>query len=122
MKTYAVRVNSDAHGWTLEVPALGRAAFARNIRDVDGKSTDLICAATGLGAADIALDITWPAPIMDALHRIDEARRHRRRAQETEAQTLRDGIRELRECGATFRDVGALVGLSHQRVHQLAEG
>ncbi|WP_200174899.1 hypothetical protein [Tomitella cavernea] len=115
-------MNSDAHGWALEVPAVDRVAFARNIRDVAEKSTDLICAVTGLGAADIALDITWPLPIMETLHRIDEARRHRRRAQANEAETLRDGIRQLRECGASYRDVGALVGLSHQRIHQLSEG
>lgn len=121
---YSVRAERDGKFWLVHVPAVDRWTQARTVAEIEPIARDLIRIMENLPdtAADeivLDVDVVMPPPV-DVL--LAEARNL------TEvADTLRHsaGARtrlaaaELHASGLSFRDIGVLLKVSHQRVHQL---
>ncbi|MGP9722835.1 hypothetical protein ACT3SZ_02325 [Corynebacterium sp. AOP40-9SA-29] len=122
MTEYTATVSPDGTGWMVHVPDLDRVTYAPHLRDVEGMAVDLIEIMTGAGADEITLDIAWPAEILVELQSLDSARRAAGEAQENLTSTLRSTVSRLHERGTSYRDIGSLLGLSHQRVAQISAG
>jgi predicted RNase H-like HicB family nuclease len=65
-------------------------------------------------------DVRLPAPASRALGRSRTLRDREREAHEQARAATAAAVAALRDAGLSERDTGTLLGLSHQRVHQLA--
>jgi predicted RNase H-like HicB family nuclease len=125
MATYRVVMERDEDGvWIARVPSVqGCHTYGRSIR----QSTARIREALSLfvdDADDAELDVQvrLDGAIRPLIH---EARRVRAAADEADARwadVARTTSRALAEAGLSRRDVGYLLGISHQRVQQLTDG
>ncbi|RRQ11995.1 hypothetical protein CXF47_10555 [Corynebacterium bovis] len=116
---YMVHVTADGPGWMIEVPALGRVTYAAHLRDVEPTVVDLIAIMTGSSPRDGEVTIVWPEDIRDGIAAIKEAKVQARRAQRDAQNTIADVVAQMKSAGQSYRDIGAVLGLSHQRVARL---
>jgi len=120
--TYRVIVERDAAGWWLaRIPAV-RGCHTQ------GKSIDQalrrVREALGLWVddADLAIlesDIRLPSALRAVVTQTRQAREGEARAREAARSALGRSVRTLTESGISTRDAAHLLGISHQRVHQL---
>lgn len=60
--------------------------------------------------------------VRELVARYRSARRQRLLKEATFVATRIEVVRELRLCGQTFREIGLLLGMSHQRAQQIGGG
>lgn len=122
METYKVNVTRDEDAWMVEVPAVERVTLAETLAEVDETACGLISIMTGFNPESIRLDVHIHLAAGLAEH-VEGYKRQRRIAEEASARALEEGriaARQLRDSGMTMRDIGRLLGVSHQRASQLA--
>ena len=108
--------------WAVRVPEVpGVFTQARRLDQVPSMAADAVAALLGLDPATVAVDLQ---PVLDpsVSERLREARTERMRADElakAAAEKLRRVARTLADDGLPERDIGAILGVSHQRAHQL---
>jgi predicted RNase H-like HicB family nuclease len=126
MKTYRVEYERDESGhWIATVRGVaGCRTYGRTIEEARRRVREAL--ATAVDDADTAAladCVKLPKPIERDLAR---ARRLRRAADEQQVAAsfaARKAVRALvSELGLSVRDVGTLLGVSGQRVHELAKG
>lgn len=122
-KIYEVAVERDGKSWLIHVPGVERYTQARSLHEVDAMARDLIAIMKSLDPESFDLDVVVKVPA-SALAHLAESQRSRELATQANAAAaseLRSAVRDLVDgAGFTVRDVGRLLGVSHQRVHQLA--
>jgi predicted RNase H-like HicB family nuclease len=74
----------------------------------------------GPSQVEVDDDVRLPAPASRALGRSRTLRDRERKAHEQARAATAAAVAALRDVGLSERDMGTLLGLSHQRVHQLA--
>jgi DNA-directed RNA polymerase sigma subunit (sigma70/sigma32) len=113
-----------SHGWwAIRVPEV-RGAFsqARRLGQVERMVRDVVALALEVepDSFDVRLEVTLPEPSRRAL---EQARELRHEAQLAAASATRATVEAARSMidsdGLTIREVGQLLGLSHQRIAQL---
>lgn len=115
--TYRVEAQPDGKYWCVEVPAIGRATMATSVKDIDVMAKDLIEVMTG--EKDPAIDVAFvnlPDEVAESLRLKAEAERIEAEARDKQ----RQAVLSLHGMGMPFREIGALLGISYQRAHQLA--
>lgn len=123
-KLYIVKARRDGRFWSLEVPEIGRTTQARNIDEAGEMAADLISIMTGVDRNDFAIYIQFQLPL-EAHELIDSAAVQRElasRANAAAAASVRRAALALFEAEITVRDIGKILGMSHQRAHQLVQG
>lgn len=113
-------VERDGHFWLIRVAGVGHTQ-ARHLREVDTMARDRIAVMTDVDPDMIELDVSIPLPESVQAH-LDAAAQLREQSAETQAHAaaeLRAAARELADDGVPLRDIGRLLGVSHQRAHQL---
>jgi DNA-directed RNA polymerase specialized sigma24 family protein len=73
----------------------------------------------GPNSFDLTIDIALPDEVTTHLKQAEQLREQSRQAQASAAAQLRQAARLLTEQGMSLRDVGAALGVSYQRAHQL---
>jgi len=84
-------------------------------------AADAVAALLGIDPATVKVEVQ-PVLDVDVAQRLAEARKERRHADElasAAAEKLRRVARALAEDGLPERDIGSILGVSHQRAHQL---
>lgn len=71
---------------------------------------------------DIDIEVVRGPEVERLVGEIGRSRAEAKAAQRTATEAIRRGVRELRGMGLTIRDIGQILGVSHQRVAQLAKG
>lgn len=119
--TYRTTVERDGKFWLIRVDHVG-VTQARHLREVEAMATDLVAVMTGESVGSFSVEVTTrlPARVQEHLTRAEQLRQDSARAQAEAAIELRSAVRELVAAGLPLRDVGHLLGVSHQRAHQLA--
>jgi hypothetical protein len=116
----AVRENG---WWEITLPVLGTATSARRFRDV--RRTAQECAELWLDLPEGSVEIELRVLLAEAVRTEWESARalaERARVQEAEAAAMsRHVVQSMRADGLTLSEVGELLGLSTQRVHQLTK-
>ena len=108
--------------WAVRVPEVpGVFTQARRLDQVKGMAADAVAALLGVDPASVDVDVQ---PVLAAAvsKRLAQARRERLRADElaaAAAANLRRVARALADDGLPERDIGSILGVSHQRAHQL---
>lgn len=113
---YKVLATPDGRAWCLEVPEVERVTMAMSVKEIDVMAKDLISIMTGEPDPAIAVEYVLPEEASEAMRLKAEAERIEA---ESRAQQRR-AVRKLHGDGMPFRDIGALLGISYQRAHQLA--
>lgn len=120
---YRAVAERDGSWWAIRVPELrGVYSQARRLADVEAMARDAIALLNEV--APDSFDITV-VPILDdeATRLVEQARADRvdaERAARRASEQLRAAVDRLVSAGLTVRDIAHLLGLSHQRVAQVA--
>lgn len=118
----AVIVRDEDGYWFVDFPDVpgchtqGRTLRAARTRMRDALSLFVDDADT----AHIVEDLRLPEDAMAAVHRTAQLREQAAEAQQESQAAARAAVRSLLDAGLTLRDAGDVLGLSFQRVHQLA--
>jgi len=119
---YKVVAEPDGRFWLLTVPAIDRVTQARNTKEIPTMAKELIEIMTGDADAGIELKFVLPEPIRAHLTNVDSARAVEEQSRRTAALELRAAAQALRAQRLSYEDVGVVLGVSHQRAHQLVNG
>ena len=112
----------SADGWIVDVPSFNN--FKTTAKRLD-KATEQIKilaeAATGESKCDIVVKVEAIMPgIICDLEAAQEKSREAMRLQEESSAEIRDVVSRMRDEGLTMRDIAVLLGVTPQRVAQLA--
>lgn len=125
VKTYTVLAERDEAGWwAVRIPELpGVLTQARRLDQVEAFAREAIDLAISVGHAPkgkYAIDVDAHVPgLDDDLAVVRAIRADAERAQAEAAERTRVIARRLADKGLTVRDIGAALGVSHQRAAQL---
>lgn len=117
---YHADVTRDGKFWHIHVPQVNRSTQARHVAEIEPMARDLIAIMDDVApdSFDLTMSIKLPK---DAQEHIDAARELRQEADDLNRRATEESriaARELAE-DMPLRDVAGLLGVSHQRVHQL---
>ena len=121
---YHVRAERDGRFWHFRVAeAPGIIGQALRLDQLDEGARDMIGLWFEVPDASFDIDVVVDrGPEVDRLVReITRSRAEADASRRRTAETIREAVRDLRAKGLTIRDVGQLLGVSHQRVAQLAK-
>ena len=122
--TYRVEVTTDGRWWMVGVPELDELTQARRLAEVETMAKEVIALRTGSLVEDIAVAISLRVEgIPDVMERLQQARSERAEAERLSAAAAehsRSIVAELVRAEVPIRDIGEALGVSYQRVHQLA--
>lgn len=122
MVTYRVDVRHGERWWVLEVPEVpGAVSQSRTLRDVEATARDVIALMLDVEPDSFGVDVhvELPESVTSHLARSATLREQAADAQAGAAAEVRAAARDLAGRGVTVRDIGAALGVSHQRAHQL---
>jgi transcriptional regulator with XRE-family HTH domain len=116
------KVERQADGWRVEVPELGNlVTTSKRLDKATEQIKDLAEKATGESKCDIVIKVEAIMPgIICDLESAQEKSREATRLQEEASNEIRDVVSRMRDEGLTMRDIAVLLGVSPQRVAQLA--
>lgn len=120
---YHAEATRDGRFWLVAVPEIDQVTQARTIAEIEVMARDLIAITEDVAPDSFQIDVHISMPA-EAQKQLEEATRLRAVAAETQnraAQYARDAALQLHNAGIPLRDVGALLGVSYQRAHQLAQ-
>ncbi|MFI9382910.1 hypothetical protein [Kutzneria sp. NPDC052558] len=122
VKTYHAEVTRDGKFWLIRIPEIGRSTQALHYRDVSTMASELIEIMEGVGGDDydLHLKVNLPSSVEDHLARAEVLREEAIRKNAEAALESRAAVRELLAEGLSQREAGEVLGLSFQRVNQLA--
>lgn len=122
MDTYDARVYREGKWWMVEVPAIDGLTNTRRFSEVELMARELIAVTLNVPLSQVAVRIDSIAVGRDIAKDIANVQHARQRAAEAETaanQQTKALAEELVRADVPLRDVGAVVGLSYQRIHQL---
>jgi predicted RNase H-like HicB family nuclease len=127
--TYTVTYERDETGWWVaRIRKLhGCHTQGRTIAQARERIREALAAVldddAAAAAADLVDDVRLPAPARRSLERARAARVTAEKRQATATSATLEAVRALVEkLGLSVRDASELLGLSHQRIHQLVHG
>jgi predicted RNase H-like HicB family nuclease len=121
MNTYRAIATRDGKYWLVHVPELGQYTQARTLSEVEPMVSDLISLVLGVSADSFRVDVQNELS-EDVRHHLELATKYASEAawaQTEAANERRFAARKMRDEGMTVRDIGAALGISHQRAQQL---
>jgi len=121
VNTYQVDVERDGKYWLVRVPEVRRSTQARRLSEIDEMARDLIAIMTNADPKSFALQVSIKLPSSVARH-LEKSKKLRERAAQAQAEAaaeVRVAARELHDTGLPVREIGEVLGVSHQRAHQL---
>ena len=121
MKTYQVVAGRDGKFWLVHIPELGRYTQARNLPEVEIMARELIALVLDISPDSFHIErqVDLPDSVRHHLELADKYANEAAWFQSESANERRFAAREMRAEGMTVRDIGAALGISHQRAQQL---
>lgn len=123
VKTYHAEVTRDGKFWLIKILELDRFTQAVRYKDVSAMASDLIEIMEGLTSDEYTLElkVRLPSAVEAHLARAEVLRAEAERKQSEAASESRAAVRELLSQGLSQREAGQVLGVSFQRVSQLAK-
>ncbi len=127
-ETHAYRARAVRSGdwWAITVPELGGLfSQAKRLDQVEAMAREAIAMMLDIETDEVGridVDVVPPAHVAGLLNTMQDALATAGAATEAAASARREAARLLREDGLPVRDVGRLIGVSHQRVSQILAG
>ena len=124
MRKLTARAERGSGWWVVEVPEIeGLLTQAKTLGQVEFMVKDAAALITGEPEESFEVEVV-PVIAEEVREHLTAAKRLfevAARAQHSAAEESRLAARELAASGLTVRDVGAVLGVSHQRAHQLVK-
>jgi len=123
MDKYRAQVTRDGRWWMISVPEIDGLTQARRLSEVELMARELIAVTLDLRLSEVAVDVTLDIDDIDVESTIKAIRKEKEDAallEEDAAAKTKTLVKELVAHNVPLRDIGAMLGLSFQRVHQLA--
>ena len=121
--SYRVEVVRSGSWWAVTIPQIrGAYTQAKRLDHVEAMAREVIALMLDIDETDVgALDIEVepPSSVVDLLAALRQSERAAEDARRAVAAAQRRAVDELRAAGLPMRDVGRLLGVSHQRVSQI---
>ncbi|MQA07764.1 MAG: HicB family toxin-antitoxin system [Pseudonocardiaceae bacterium] len=123
VKTYHAEVSRDGKFWLIRVREIDRSTQALRYKDVTTMASELIEIMEDLRSDeyDLHLDVHLPSSVKDHQARAEVLREEAQRKQAEAAAESRAAVQELLALGLSQREAGDVLGVSFQRVNQLAK-
>lgn len=123
LKVYRVDADRDGQYWHIRVPEVERSTQARTLREIEPMARDLIAIMTDADPGSFELDVhlSLPEDVRQELDTAADLRKTAASAQSEAARLSRQAARRLHDLGLPLRDIGRVLGISYQRVHQLVD-
>ena len=119
---YAVTATRAGDWWALEVPEVpGAASRARRLDQAEGAAREAIAVLLDVPADSVGVQIEpeLAGPSGELLHVARIARERAELAQEEARATTIAAVQTFARQGMTVRDIGRLIGVSHQQAAKL---
>lgn len=120
---YRATARREGRWWSIAIDEVGAVTQARRVADVAWMARECVALTLDVPESDVEIDVEFELPA-DARAKWESSRRlaEHARAEAAEAATLaRDVVRSMRDEGYTYAETASVLGLSPQRVHQLAK-
>lgn len=121
MNIFKAFASRDGKYWLVHIPELDRYTQARTLAEAEPMARELISLVRGV--PEDSFELEWHNQLSDTvLHHLELARKYAGEAawyQAEAANERRFAARAMRAEGMTVRDIGAALGVSHQRAQQL---
>lgn len=127
MRSYTATVRREGKWWMVHVPEIDGITQARRLSEAEPMARELIAATLDLSLDRVAVDVTLEPMhgLEDLPARMANIASNRRKALELERQATHEAAelaKALVDLDIPLRDVGTVMGVSHQRAHQLVHG
>jgi len=124
MTEYRATISREGKWWMVRVPAIDGLTQARRVSEAALVARELIAVTLDVALADVEVAVTFEpiGTVEDISAEVSRIAADRARAAELERRASRDLAslaKTLRAQGIPGRDIGALLGMSHQRAQQL---
>jgi len=122
VKTYHAEVTRDGRFWLIRVREIDRSTQALRYKDVVTMANELIEIMDGAeDEYDLHLEVHLPSSVKDHQARAEILREEAQRKRAEAAAEHRAAVQELLALGVSQREAGEVLGMSFQRVSQLAK-
>lgn len=123
VRTYAASVAREGKWWMIRVPELGGLTQSRRLADAELMAREWIALTAKVPLDDVAVTVSVDRiDTVDVLGRLAAIRAQREQATELERDAIRGTAqlaKDLAAANVPVRDIGAALGISFQRAHQL---
>jgi len=121
MTRYTAIAEREGSWWVITVPELDITTQARRIDLIEHMARDLVAIWLEVGpdSFDVDVSVHVPKEWQVEVDRLKQAQARAKHAEEVAAKQARAVARRLKAQGLPVRDVGAVLGVSPQRVSQL---
>ena len=120
---WSVEVTRSGGWWAIRVPDLpGVFSQCRRLDQVDEHVREAIALMLDADESELGtIDVTVVSPpeIAELVHTVEQAEHTARDAAEAAASARKEAAQTLLDQGYPMRDIGRLIGISHQRVSQI---
>lgn len=123
LRTFEVKVHRDGKWWMVEIPEIDGLTQARRLADVEDMARSYIAVDQDLAPSEIQLvnPRVWVEgkDLSETMKEILALRAAAKESEEAAAALMVRTARELAADDVPLRDIGEVLDVSHQRVHQL---
>ncbi|WP_225997034.1 type II toxin-antitoxin system HicB family antitoxin [Myceligenerans pegani] len=123
--TYQATVTREDGWWMVHVPEIDGLTQARRLADVEQMARELIAVTRDVPVEDVAVNVSIDAvagiKVRDVLEDVAAERAEAKRLDADASAKTAALARKLVGKGIAQRDVGKILGVSHQRVNQLVQ-
>lgn len=120
---YTADVVREGRWWMVSVPEIDGLTQARRLGEAELMARELVAVTTGQELEDVSVEVTvrevGGIDVAARIEKIEHERRESERLKRDASIETEVLARELVDHDVPMRDVGALLGVSYQRVHQL---
>lgn len=123
-KSYTAIYDHDAddNAWNVRIKGLtGCQTYGRSIRQAQSRIREALALWLDTDSAQLRVRDQFPAALASVADDVVRARSAAERAGAKAQQQTVEAVKSLTDLGLSRRDAAELLGLSHQRVHQLLE-
>lgn len=114
--------DADDNAWNVRIKGLtGCQTYGRSLRQAQSRIREALAVWLDTSPTELAIRDQFPAELASVAGDVVRARSAAERAGAKAQQQTIEAVKALTDLGLSRRDAAELLGLSHQRVHQLLE-
>lgn len=123
MTAYRVEVTRDGKWWMVAIPAIDGLTQARRLEEAPLMAREYIAVSLDVPIEEVEVTVAVidvdGVNILDAITKLETERAEAEAARDQVAENTRRLAQTLAGKKIPVRDIGAILGVSHQRAHQL---